>query len=166
MNGLIIVVALVGCAYAQLESPMALAMLSGGMRGGAGAGGATGGIDPLSLAVLGGNGNSKMLQMMTLMNLMKKSPTTPAAEANNAIAQPKATQDNTAVNPMMNSLMTLTLCKISETAGDQRFCTPFTCKLESLRRYANPNLLQCQQMMGCCFKDMRSMYIANMMKGL
>lgn len=148
---------------AQMESPMALAMLSGGLRGSASSGGM---MDPMSLALLGGTGNSKMLQMMTIMNMMNKNEPTPADASANAVAQPQATQDNTSVNPMMNTLMTLSLCKISETAGDHRFCTPFTCKLESLRRYTNPNLLQCQQMMGCCFRDMKSMYIANMMKGL
>lgn len=150
---------------AQMDSPMALAMLSGGLRGSSSSG-MSGGMDPMSLALLGGAGNSKMLRMMTFMNMMTPQEPTPAEAAATDPAQPQATQDNTSVNPMMNTLMTLSLCKISDTAGDQRFCTPFTCKLESLRRYANPSLLQCQQMMGCCFKDMRSMYIANMMKGL
>jgi hypothetical protein len=146
---------------AQLDSPLTLAMLSRGLRGGATT---TGAMNPLGLAVLGGSGNSKMLQMMTLMNMMNKEPT-PTDPSPNTITQPKPTTSSTPmVNPMMNTLMTLSLC--SENVGDHRFCTPFTCKLESIRRYTSPNLLQCQQMMGCCFKDVKSMYIANTMKGL
>ncbi|XP_048776618.1 uncharacterized protein LOC125680863 [Ostrea edulis] len=160
MNAVIVLVVLIGYTHAQLDSPLTLAMLSRGMRGGAST---TGSVNPLGLAVLGGSGNSKMLQMMTLMNMMNKEPTPTDASAN-AIAQPKATRETTMVNPMMDTLMTLSLCR--ETVGDQRFCTPFTCKLESIRRYTSPNLLQCQQMMGCCFKDVRSMYFANTMKGL
>uniref|UniRef100_A0A8W8L097 Uncharacterized protein n=1 Tax=Magallana gigas TaxID=29159 RepID=A0A8W8L097_MAGGI len=121
MNGLIIVVvALLGCAYAQMDNPMALAMLSGGLRGSASSG-MSGGMDPMSLALLGGAGNSKMLRMMTFMNMMKPQEPTPAEATPADPAQPRATQDNTSVNPMMNTLMTLSLCKISDTAGDQRF---------------------------------------------
>ncbi|KAK3096481.1 hypothetical protein FSP39_000595 [Pinctada imbricata] len=170
-------------------------MFGGGGAGGAAGGMGTGlgGMDPFTTMALlkgGGGGSNKALSMIAMMNMLKPNPAPAAATNALTVADPAAAAAAAAatsvggaaaggtammtspvmtapvVDPMTNTLMQMSLCQRSEAAAESRICTPLTCKLQSLARHGNPNLLQCRPLLGCCFSDMKSMVMANMLKSM